>query len=185
MTALCADEHGRPVGGRFPRDITDSDSLEQYFRYRVPGDKWGFQRTDVLLDHPFPEPPGMAFVPESIVWFAIARRFRTRYVNDYLLILYSSGPARPRLSDLTPPTARGRLLFHKAVIEEYLDYAIRSPGLTLKSLVNYSRYSFLLGIGPLGQASRVRTVIRKALVLSVTPVGLAVYLRDRSRASTG
>ena len=106
-------------------------------------------------------------------------------MNDYLLILYSSGPARPRLSDLTPPTARGRLLFHKAVIEEYLDYAIRSPGLTLKSLVNYSRYSFLLGIGPLGQASRVRTVIRKALVLSVTPVGLAVYLRDRSRASTG
>ena len=58
VTALCMDGHGRPVGGRFPNDITDSDSLEQYFRYRIRGDNWGFQRTDVIRDFPFPEPPG-------------------------------------------------------------------------------------------------------------------------------
>lgn len=32
VTARCVDEQGRPVGDEFPRDPTDSDSLEQYFR---------------------------------------------------------------------------------------------------------------------------------------------------------
>ena len=143
VTALCMDEHGRPVGGRFPNDITDSDSLEQYFRYRIRGDKWGFQRTDVIRDFPFPEPPGIPFVSESIVWSAIACRFKTRYQNDYLLRIYrASDAAERRLSRLTAATAQGRLLFHKAVIEDYLDYATESPMLILKSLINYSRYSF-------------------------------------------
>ena len=107
VTALCMDEHGRPVGDRFPRDITDSEPLELYFRYRTRGEKWGFQRTDVLLEFPFPEPPGVSFVSESIVWFAIARRFKTRYVNEYLRIYCSSGPTEPRLSTLTSPRHRG------------------------------------------------------------------------------
>jgi glycosyltransferase involved in cell wall biosynthesis len=181
VTALRMCEDGRPVGDRFPCDITDSEPLELYFMYRIRGDKWGFQRTDVLRNHPFPEPPGITFVSESLVWFAIARRFKTRYVNDYLGINYASDPAEPRLSNLTIATAQGRLLLHKAVIEDYLDYAIRSPVLVLKSLVNYSRYSFVSGIGLRGQMSRVRSVGRKALVLSVTPFGYALYLRDRSR----
>jgi hypothetical protein len=113
------------------------------------------------------------------VWFAIARRFKTRYVNDYLRIYYSSDPAEPRLSNLTVASAQGRLLFHKALIEDYLDYAIISPLLILKSLINYSRYSFVSGIGLPGQMSRVRGVGRKALVLSVSPFGCAFYLRGR------
>ena len=117
------------------------------------------------------------------MWFAIARRFKTRYVNDYLGIEYASDPAEPRLSNLTVATAQGRLLFHKAVIEDYLDYVIISPLLILKSLINYSRYSFTSGIGPLGQMSRVRTVWRKAMVLSAIPLGCAFYLRDRLRQS--
>lgn len=180
-TALRMYEDGRPVGDRFPREITDSEALELYFKYRIRGDKWGFQRTDVLRDYPFPEPPGVTFVSESVVWFAIARRFKTRYVNEYLGINYGSDPDEPRLSNLTVATAQGRLLLHKAVIEDYLDYAVSSPLLILKSLINYSRYSFVSGIGVWGQMRCLRTVGRKALVLSVIPFGYALYLRDRSR----
>ena len=185
VTALRMFEDGRPVGDRFPRDITDSESLEMYFKYRLRGDKWGFQRRDVLRDNPFPEPPGVTFVSEAVVWFAIARRFKTRYVNDYLGINYKSDPAERRLSNLTVATAQGRLLFHKAVIEDYLDYAASSPLLILKSLINYSRCSFISSIGPLGQIRCVRTVRRKALVLSVIPLAYVCYLRDRSRRSPG
>jgi glycosyltransferase involved in cell wall biosynthesis len=186
VTALCMDDHGRPVGGRFPSDITDSDSLEQYFHYRIGGDKWGFQRTDVLRDFPFPEPPGVSFVSESIVWFAIARRFKTRYVNEHLLRIYhASDAAEPRLSRLTAATAQGRLLFHKAVIEDYLDYATSSPKLILKSLVNYSRYSFTSGIGLRGQVTAMRSVGRKALVLAAVPIGFVFHMRDRWATPAG
>jgi glycosyltransferase involved in cell wall biosynthesis len=181
VSALRMYENGRPVGDRFPRDITDSEALELYFNYRVRGDKWGFQRTDVLREYPFPEPRGVTFVSESVVWFAISRRFKTRFVNDYLGINFATDRAEHHLSNLTTATAQGRLIFHKAVIEEYLDYAVSSPLLILKSLVNYSRYSFISGVGPLGQIGRVRTVGRRALVLSVIPLGFALYMLDRSR----
>ena len=183
VTALRMYDDGHPVGDRFPHDITDSESLELYFKYRVRGDKWGFHRTDVLRDHPFPEPQGLTFVSESIVWFAIARRYKTRYVNEYLGINYVSAATEPRLSNLTVTTAQGRLVFHKAVIEDYLDYVSVAPSLILKSLVNYSRYSFISGIGLRGQPNRVASIGRKVLVLSVIPLGLAFYLWDRLRLS--
>lgn len=116
------------------------------------------------------------------MWFAIARQYRTRYVNDLLRIYYSTDPAQARLSRLTAATARGRLLFHKAVIEDYLDVGRHAPLLVLKSLVNYSRYSFLAEVGLRGQVAAVRTPLRKALVLVGAPAGFALHLRDRSRA---
>jgi glycosyltransferase involved in cell wall biosynthesis len=179
VTALRRYDDGTPIGDPFPSDITDSDPLELYFRYRVGGDKWGFHLTDVLRDHPFPEPEGVTFVSESIVWFAIARRYRTRYVNEYLGINFPATASEPRLSSLTVATARGRLLFHQAVIEDYLDFVTIAPLLILKSLINYSRYSFIVGIGLPAQLSRIRTVGRKVLVLSAVPLGFAFFIRDR------
>jgi glycosyltransferase involved in cell wall biosynthesis len=179
VTALRRYDDGTPIGDPFPNDITDSDSLDLYFRFRVRGDKWGFHLTDVLRQFPFPEPEGLTFVAESIVWFAIARRYRTRFVNEYLGINYPVAAGETHLSTLTAATARGRLVFHQAVIEDYLDFARIAPFLILKSLVNYSRYSFIAGIGLSGQLNRIRTIRRKVLVLSVAPVGLVFFVRDR------
>ena len=62
------------VGDRFPRRITDSDPLEVQYRLKVRGEKWGFQRTAVMREYPFPEPDRkLSHVPESIVWNRIAR----------------------------------------------------------------------------------------------------------------
>jgi glycosyltransferase involved in cell wall biosynthesis len=179
VTALRRMEDGTPIGDPFPEAVTDSDPLELYFRYRVRGDKWGFHLTRVLRDHPFPEPEGAMFVSEAIVWFAIGRRYKTRYVNEFLGINYPPANDESHLSTLTVATARGRLLFHRAVIEDYLDYATVSPLLILKSLVNYTRYSFFTGIGPRGQLGRVTSVWRKVLVLSAVPLGFAAYVVDR------
>lgn len=84
VTALCAYEDGSIVGDRFPgKKWTDSDSLEIYYRYGVTGEKWGFQRVDVLRQFPFPEEiPG--HVPEGVVWSQIARHYKTRFINEPL-----------------------------------------------------------------------------------------------------
>jgi len=181
VTALRRYDDGTPIGDPFPSDITDSDPLDLYFRYRVGGDKRGFHLTDVLRDHRFPEPEGVTFVSKSIVWFAIARRYRTRYVNEYLGINFPAAAGEPHLSSLTVATARGRLLFHQAVIEDYLDFVTIAPLLILKSLINYSRYSLMVGIGLRAQLRRIRTVGRKVLVLSSVPLGFAFFARDRLR----
>jgi glycosyltransferase involved in cell wall biosynthesis len=60
VTSLCMDQDGRLIGTEFPAEPTDSDSREIRYRYKVKGEKWGFQRTDVMRMHPFPETPGYA-----------------------------------------------------------------------------------------------------------------------------
>lgn len=185
VTALRMYENGAGIGERFAKEVVDSESLEQYFKYRARGDTWGFQRTSILKSYPFPEPPGFLYVSESVVWFAIARRFKTRFVNDYLGINYEGDTAQPRMSSLTVASAQGRLVFHKAVIEDYLDKAVRAPRVMVESLINYSRYSFITGVGPSGQLSRMRSIRRKALVLSAIPFGYIFYVRDRSSMSRG
>lgn len=178
VTVLASDESGTVVGDRFVRDIDDSDSLEKYFLRPVAGEKWGFQRTDVLRRFPFPEPTDVTFVPESIIWFAIAREYKTRYVNEVLRV-YHRGDAGGNLSDLTPATARGRLMFHRVVIEDYLDYLPRAPRVFMRSLVNYARYSWLSGRGPLQQVRTLRSIRRKLLVIPFVPIGGIVAMRDR------
>ena len=84
VTALCANENGTIVGERFPgKKWIDSDSLEMAYRYGITGEKWGFQRLDVLKRFLFPEEiPG--HVPEGIVWSQIARHYKTRFINEPL-----------------------------------------------------------------------------------------------------
>ena len=82
VCGLCQDTQGKIVGDAFPGDWgIDSDSLEMRYRFGVRGEKWGFNRTDILRAHPFPEHlPG--HVPESVVWTAIAARYKTRFINE-------------------------------------------------------------------------------------------------------
>ena len=178
-------EDGQIIGDRFVQDVHDSETLEKYFKERIRGDKWGFTRTDILRQFPYPEPPGFFYVSEAVVWFAIGRRYKTRYVNDPLGINFETDPDEPRVTNLSVASAQGRLVFHHAVIEDYLDYAVRSPRIMLESLINYSRYSFIANIGPLGQLKRMRSVGRKLLVLATMPLGYGFYRRDRPRLRPG
>ena len=87
MTCNTQSETGELSGSEFPIDPTDSDALEIRFKHRVKGEKWGFQRTDVMRELPFPEIPGyVGLIPSGVVWNAIGRKYRTRYVNDRLHI---------------------------------------------------------------------------------------------------
>lgn len=48
VTELCVDESGRIVGQKFPADVFDSDSMEIRYKHKVTGEKFCFQRTDVM-----------------------------------------------------------------------------------------------------------------------------------------
>jgi glycosyltransferase involved in cell wall biosynthesis len=177
VSALAMRDNGEVVGDGFPTQPWDSDSLHKYFASVGQGDKWGFHRTDVLREFPFPEPAGLEFVSEAVVWFAIARRFRTRYVNEPLLIVHSDAPGE-RLHRLTRRTTGGRLLFHQDIITKYLDFMTTSPWLVLRSGINYCRYSFHMGRWPLRQIMAVETATSKLFIVALMLPGAVVFARD-------
>lgn len=82
ITGLCARPDGSIVGDRYPQDVFDSTAVDVYFRYRIKGEKFGCMRTDILRKFPFPEDVA-GFVPESLVWWAIARAgYLSRFINQ-------------------------------------------------------------------------------------------------------
>ena len=179
VTALCMDQHGRIVGDKFPENITDSDSLEIHYKYKVKGEKWGFQTTAVLREFLFPLYDDLKFVPEGIIWSAIARKYKTRFVNETLRIYWLEDKNNAdRLSKLNPSTAKGRSLYHKTVLNEHLDWFTYSPMSFIRSSINFSRYSFYAGIGLRKQAGQLRSCPR-LLWFVLLPVGFLVYLGER------
>jgi len=178
VTVLCRDEQGRIEGDRFPRDPTDSNSLEIFYRHGVRGEKWGFQLTDVLRRFPFEE-IGEKFVQEGVVWKRIAREYQTRYVNEALRIYRRS---HSQISTAAPAKYAGGLAYsHRLTLNEDLAWFFRRPVYFARITTHYVRYSFHSGAGLLKQFRQLSTLGARALWAACAPLGALVYLRDRLR----
>ena len=89
INVLCKNPNtGEIVGDKYPEDIFVSNNLDLHFKYKIKGDKWGCIRTDVLRERPFKEVKG-AFLPESWIWFYVARKYKVLCVNEALRYYYT------------------------------------------------------------------------------------------------
>jgi glycosyltransferase involved in cell wall biosynthesis len=182
VTCLSMDHHGRLVGTRFPHDVTDSDSLEIRYRYGVTGEKWGFHRTDVLREYPFPESVKRHVVPEGIVWSRIARRYKTRFVNEALRIYYTDQPSL--VHGVKPGTnAVGARLYYLSVLNEEGDYFRHAPLQFFRSAALYSRASFHLGASLREQASALATPFGRVLWACALPAGFGAFWWETTRSA--
>jgi hypothetical protein len=59
-----------------------------FYKYKVRGEKWGFQKIDVLKEFPYPNNI-MGYVPEGYVWMLISNKYKTRYINVVLRIYHN------------------------------------------------------------------------------------------------
>lgn len=179
VTALCCDEHGRRIGDAFPTSPLDSDSLELLYRYGVRGEKWGFHRTDVIRQFPFPVLEGTRHTPEDAVWRAIARRYKTRFVNDVLRVCYQD--AGSQLTRM-PPAEWARLRgYYAQRMGEDLDFLARAPLEFFRQMVNYARWCFLASDPLREHVRRLPAPRLRALWAAALLPGLLLAGRDRLR----
>ena len=166
VTALCLDQEGKVVGDLFPRDILDSNSSELKHRYKVRGEKWGFTRTDLLRVHPYPELPGVRFVPASVVWIPIASRYQTRFVNEPLRIYHTSDGDQLSRAGLRRDHLKGLALWHRTVLNYEAGWFWQDPIDLLRSGANYARFGFLADWGIKKQAQHLRGTAARLLWLA-------------------
>ncbi len=86
ITALIETEFGALMGSKFPTDIFDSDTTTMSYILRFGDDRKGMIRTDILKQNLYPIFPDEKFMSDSIIWHRIAKKFKTRFVNDILCI---------------------------------------------------------------------------------------------------
>jgi len=187
VTCLCQDENGNLVGDRFPKDVMDSDELEMKHRFKVKGEKWGFHRTDVLKQFPFPNLSKVGLIPESIVWDAIAARYKKRFINEPLRIFYSVAWNPNRLTSQTIKNpaqhAVGRRMYHKENLNKYInEWLFCDPVDFLRSSVNYVRFSLHMKVAFKKQWDELTNWKAKLLYILTLPVGWLVYQKDKRQA---
>jgi glycosyltransferase involved in cell wall biosynthesis len=186
VTGLCVDQDGRLVGDRFPKDVLDATSIEITYRYKVRGEKWGFTRTEVLRELPFPNDGHTKFVPESLTWDVIAERYCTRYVNDVLRIYWVRRGTKS--TELAPGTyvsryAQGNAALHLFALNKHLGLFRHDPVSFILSAVEYTRFSSLDHQSPLRQVRQLRNPGAMLLWWLTLPFGAAAFALDVNRMS--
>jgi glycosyltransferase involved in cell wall biosynthesis len=178
VTALCADQDGNLIGDPFPQDVMDSDPLELRYRYKVRGEKWGFQRTDILRRYPFPEDLRQTYVPEDIIWNKIARKYKTRFVNEQLRIYWIEGASLVHHQD-PGRNAVGGCLQHSDALNNDIKWFRFAPLRFTLSALHYSRFSFHTGNSLHAQFDALKNNIARTLWLLMLPMGFIIYLKDK------
>jgi glycosyltransferase involved in cell wall biosynthesis len=184
VTCLCRDQHGNPIGDKFPEDILDSDSIEIKYRWDIKGEKWGFHRTAALKEFPFPEISGVRAIPQGVVWSMMAAKYRTRFINEYLRIYWTDPPVQQgeQLCFGYPASKLGpsHALWHKTILNGELGWFGHAPLAFAMSAANFARFSFHTGEGLCKQWAQLRPAARM-LWITCLPAGVAAYWRDLSR----
>jgi glycosyltransferase involved in cell wall biosynthesis len=140
ICVLCQDQNGRTIGDEFPKSIFDSNSCELYYKYGVK-EKWGFHRTEVLRKYPFPEIKGVHFIPESIIWHAIAKKYQIRCANEALRIYFIEGNSLSTTSE-QQNNRKAKLEYYRWALKNDIKWFFYAPLIFVKYVVQYVRYSF-------------------------------------------
>jgi len=184
VTGLCARPDGSIVGDRFPEEVMDMTSLDMNFKCHVKGEKFGCLQTQVLKHFPFPEDID-GFVPESMVWRAIARDgYLTRFVNKVFRTYYESDDSLSNEGVVSGEKhALGILLLARDTVVNCLPWFRFQPMSFLMAAARYTRFRMHLQRAgkPLPPAVELQGNMSRVLVSLMYPVGWALYLRDRRR----
>jgi len=177
VTVHCMDGNGRRVGDAFPSDRFDSRPYELYARHRVRGEKWGFQRTEILRRFPFPIFKGEKRVPASLVWNRIGLEYLTRYVNDALRIYEIHDDSVTRHSARARASSwRGTALYYDELSALPIPAAER-----FKASVNYLRFA----MPGLGAARAVLGAKRRLAALAVLIPAALIAAKDARERQGG
>ena len=170
VTGLCIDKNGNVIGDKYPQNIFDSNSFETTFIYKIKGEKWGFQRTDILKQFPFKEFEGEKFIPESSVWFEISKYYKTRYINEPLRIYEVNNDS------LSANTIKLRKNNPKGTIYAYSkNFELPIPlKYKIKSMINCLRFSFYSK----KLFFECLKIQKKYLLPFIFPVAFLMFLKD-------
>ncbi len=184
VSALCMDQHGNLVGGKLPQDVMDSNYLEMHYKYKLRGEKCEFYRTEIMKRFPFPAIENQDFLPGSLIHYAIARNYKTRFVNEPLRVYWYREAGRFDQQTNCPHPSKYAVaneLMHRTILNHNIDWFKYAPEEFLRSAIHYVRFAFHAGKGLLIQARQMDNALAKALWVTMLPVGILVYLRDRCR----
>ena len=162
-------ETGEGIGA-FPEKVFDSNDLDALFKLKLRFEKWNIVRTDVMKEFAFPEPnEKLKFYPETVIWCRMARKYKTRYVDEPLRGYYRD----QENSLVTQADARSRetIYLWQYYINEAMDYLWKSPKYFLQAVIGFSRDCILSHNKYSKSIVRINGLAKRILVTIFYPCG--------------
>jgi len=184
VTLNCVDQHGKLVGDLFPTSPLDSHYTEMMYKYKVKGEKWGFQRTDILKQHPFPKVED--HISPGFVWRQIGSQYKTRYSNEAMRVYYIDEDGRSdQLSQhlaVSDHSARSRRLNSQMAITQDLKFFWNAPFIFLKKGLVYNWFSAYLKVSAAQTFSEVEPMAGKIITALTFIPGRILNLLAKPRS---
>lgn len=172
----CIDQNGHLIGDKFPESPWISDIFDINFNYKIKGEKWGFIKTDIMKEFPFPEEE--KFVYESYIWYKMYAKYPAIFINDTLRIYFTDFNE----NNLSVSTANKRKFsFSKRLIEkDFINhYLKRIKGhfiFKVKVFIKFWSYTFLSKISIKQSLEEINSLKQKLISIIFIPFG---YLHSK------
>lgn len=176
IVTLCQYESGEICGESFTESPLDTNALDLRYIYKKRGECWGFHRTTVLKQFPFPEDLSVRFVPENIVWDAIASQYRIRCINEPLRIFYQD--SGNQITKANPQKKARVKEYFLEMINRDFRYFLHDPLSFAKWSLLYVRYSLLSNDWRFLSLRKYRHIGAFFLVILAIVPGGFMYLTD-------
>ena len=89
VICCCVDQNGDFDGEPYPDNINEVSRKERFkLIHRTKGEKYGFHVMKIMKENPWPEPEGITFVGENILWEKLNREYDSYCINDTLRIYH-------------------------------------------------------------------------------------------------
>lgn len=89
VVALCMDENGKQMGKAFPQEINQvSLEMSAKMRKECGGEHYSINVMSIMKDNLWPEPEGINFVRESVLWRKLNYKYRSYCVNEIVRIYH-------------------------------------------------------------------------------------------------
>lgn len=91
VTCLCQNPDGSQLGKPYPERINQWTTKEEWkcLRAQSPGEHASMVRTDIMKANPWPEPEGVKFVAESLIWRRLDNKYVEWHINEALRIYHT------------------------------------------------------------------------------------------------
>lgn len=179
VTCRCYNpETQETIGKPFPNGVHDVLGIDSFFKWHYDFEMWGFNRTDVMKEFPFPDTraQGLAYCPETIVWHKMGMKYKVRFVNDALRAYYLD---QDNSTSRKKNRSKENILLWMHYVNDLGKYFRYAPMKFIKAYVGLMMDGLLLGYTVRDIIQMANSVYAKTMVILFSPVGFVMFLRRK------
>ena len=181
---FCEDEEGVRVGNQFTHDPIDFDYRAFNYSQIYRSEKLRCIRTSTLKHYPFSESVQDSYIPESVVFCEIAKKYKARFSNEVLRIYYQDVPSIMRKPVHPMRNLDGLRFAILYTLNNDLDFFFQRPLDFIRKAMNFARFSMHFRISIVQQYVLLNGMWSKLLWSIMFPLAIVVFCFDIVRGNT-